>query len=234
MAAAAGAGWRRMVAGLVLALAGGLPAVAAEPVAVDLQLVMALDGSASISAGAQEFQLRGHAQALRDPEVMRALSAGPRRATALTLVRYSGPGALTVLVPWTVIDGPGAAERFAAAILALPRRHGTGNTALGNAVDRAAALFAEAGTIGDRRRIDLVGNGFSNGGVDPAEARDRAVAAGITVSALAICDEFPWLGAYYQDRVIGGPGAFVIEVADAAGFADALRRKLILEVSALW
>jgi hypothetical protein len=41
----------------------------------------------------------------------------------------------------------------------------------------------------------------------------------------------PDLAAYYASNVITGPGAFVMNVSDYAGFATALRRKLIREIS---
>ena len=39
------------------------------------------------------------------------------------------------------------------------------------------------------------------------------------------------LDVYYEDCVIGGPGAFVVVVRSADQFAEAIRRKLVLEIA---
>ena len=36
---------------------------------------------------------------------------------------------------------------------------------------------------------------------------------------------------YYKDCVIGGPGAFMLPVREEAQLAEAIRRKLVLEIS---
>ncbi len=77
------------------------------------------------------------------------------------------------------------------------------------------------------------------------EARDEAVAAGITVNGLAIANTRSSPGyafhtqppgglpKYYQDNVIGGPGAFLITVEDFHSFADAITRKLVAEIAGI-
>lgn len=221
----------RLLAAAVLLLAFAGPS-RAEPVPapVGLELVLAVDASASISSGALEFELRGHAAAIRDPAVIQA--AG-HTVIAATLAVFSGPHTLRVLVPWTVIRDEAGAEAFAAAILAAPREDLAGATALGSAVEMAALLFDGNGIDAPRRVIDIVSNGFSNAGLDPAIARDRAVKRGITVNALAILDEYPWLEEYYAGSVIGGLGAFVHTAMDKDSFVDALKRKLVTEIAAL-
>lgn len=202
----------------------------ADPKKVGLEIVLAVDSSASISGGAMEFQLRGHAAAFRDPTIIDAAGASP---IAVTLVAFSGPRTLKVLVPWTVIGSAEQAEGFAKTIMAAPRDVPADSTALGSAIEDAAKLFDGNGVEADRKVIDLVSNGFSNSGIDPAAARDRAVKRGITVNALAILDEFPWLEEYYEASVVGGPNAFVKTAENRDSFAEALRQKLILEIAAL-
>lgn len=223
----------RLFAAAVLLLAFASPS-RADPapasVSAGLELVMAVDGSASISGGALEFQLRGHAAAIRDPAVVEAAA---RTVIAATLTVFSGPHSLRVLVPWTVIRGEAEAEAFAAAILAAPREELAGATALGSAIEEAGRLFEGNGIEAPRRVIDIVSNGFSNAGLDPAVARDRAVKRGVTVNALAILDEYPWLEEYYAESVIGGLGAFVHTAMDKDSFVDALKRKLVTEIVAL-
>ncbi|HYH21967.1 MAG TPA: DUF1194 domain-containing protein [Azospirillum sp.] len=195
---------------------------------VGLELVLAVDGSASISEGALEFQLRGHAAAFRDPAVIAAASA---TRIAVTLVAYSGPGMFRVLVPWTTIGSAEQAEAFAKRVQDTPRDGRADSTAIGSAIDACAAQFAKSGVNAPRKVIDLVSNGFSNSGTPPAEARDRAAARGITVNALVILDEYDWLEEYFQENVVGGPGAFVRTAESRDSFAEALRQKLILEIA---
>lgn len=226
----------RAFAVLLLSVALALPAAAApkakdqpkEASPVGLELVLALDGSASISEGALEFQLRGHAAAFRDPAVIAAASA---TRIAVTLVAYSGPGAFRVLVPWTTIGSAEQAEAFAKRIQDAPRDGRADSTAIGSAIDACAAQFARSGAGAPRKVIDVVSNGFSNSGTPPAEARDRAAARGITVNALVILDEYDWLEEYFQENVVGGPGAFVRTAESRDSFAEALRQKLILEIA---
>lgn len=192
-------------------------------------LVLALDGSASITTGDLEFQLQGHAAAFRDPAVADALASA---GTRVTLAAYSGPNSLRVLIPWTLLDKPEDAGRFADRIDALPRGFQGDSTALGSAIIEAAKLFDQGGKA-PRQVIDLVSNGFSNSGIDPADARDRVTKRGIIVNGLAILDEFPWLEEYFDESVIGGPGSFVKSAMDKDSFVAALRQKLILEMVAL-
>lgn len=214
----------------LLVLLSGSAAAAPKPAPeAGVALVLALDGSASITEGDLEFQLQGHAAAFRDPSVADALSAG---GALVTLTVYSGPHSLKVLIPWTLLKSAEDAKRFADRIDATPRGFQGDSTAIGSAVEEASKLFDRGGNA-PRRVIDLVSNGFSNGGLDPALARDRAAARGITINGLAILDEFPWLEEYFEESVIGGTGCFVKSAMDRASFIEALRQKLILEMVTL-
>ncbi|MEM8742751.1 MAG: DUF1194 domain-containing protein, partial [Pseudomonadota bacterium] len=71
-------------------------------------------------------------------------------------------------------------------------------------------------------------------------ARAEVLAAGITINGLAVlcrsCSGRPVsydLEAAFAERIVGGPGAFVITADSAETFADAVRRKLILEISGM-
>jgi len=78
--------------------------------------------------------------------------------------------------------------------------------------------------------VDVSGDGAGNAGIAPGPVRDAAVAAGVTVNALAVVNEEPDLPAYYAAEVIGGPAAFVMECTDYKDFAGAIRRKLVREL----
>lgn len=226
---------RAVIAALVvlLSLCGGASAAPPESKA-GVALVLALDGSASITTGDLEFQLQGHAAAFRDPAVADALASA---GTRVTLAVYSGPNSLRVLIPWTALDKPEDAGRFADRIDALPRGFQGDSTAIGSAIVEAAKLFdrgkMDHGDEAPRQVIDIVSNGFSNSGIDPADARDRVTKRGIVINGLAILDEFPWLEEYFEENVIGGPGSFAKSAMDKDSFVAALRQKLILEMVAL-
>ncbi|CAO3379358.1 DUF1194 domain-containing protein [Azospirillum argentinense] len=197
---------------------------------VALELVLAVDGSASITDGDLEFQLQGHAAAFRDPDIRDAVIAG---GVAATLVVFSGPHSLRVLVPWTALTSAEEVAAFATRIDKAPRGFQGDSTALGSAIDESAKLFAGNGFDAARKVIDIVSNGFSNSGPDPAGVRDRVERQGITINALAILDEFPWLEEYYQENVVGGVNGFVKTAMDRDSFVEALRQKLIQEIAAL-
>jgi hypothetical protein len=106
----------------------------------------------------------------------------------------------------------------------------THKTAIGDALLWSMTELADNGYVG-AARIDVSGDGTSSDGEYPGPARDRAVAAGITISGLAILNEEPYLDEYYHRTVIGGPGAFVMTAADYSSYAAALRRKLLQELA---
>ena len=220
------------VSGLLLA------GPASAGTAVDLELVLAVDASRSIDGYEYSIQREGYARALTHPDVMRAVTSGLLRRIAVAYVEWSGEADSAMLVDWTVIDGPAAAATMAETLLGRPRRYSDG-TAIGAAIDFSAGLFEANGIDGTRRVIDVSGDGPNNRGRASAAARDDAVAKGITINGLAIVNDRPsrppWpeeaVDVHYRESVIGGPGAFMIAIQDFTGFADAIRRKLILEIA---
>lgn len=199
--------------------------------AVDLELVLAVDASASVDDSLLDFQLSGHAAAFRDRSVQAAIGGGARGRIAVTLVSWSDPSDFQVLIPWTQVSDPDSAMAFAAAIDALPRRDFSGSTGIGAAMLNAANQFRFSGASSPRRVIDLVSNGFNNVGIQPEYARDRVIADGITINGLVILDEVAWLADYFAARVIGGPAAFVRVADDRRSFATAIREKLRWEIA---
>lgn len=214
----------------ILCLPVTAPAAEADAQPVDLELVLVVDASASISGNVLEFQLRGHAAAFRDERVAAAVTSGPVGAIAVTLAQFSDPNSLEVLIPWTRLGTREEVAQFADAIAAAPRNARTGSTAIGSAVRDATRLFDGNGFDAVQRTIDLTSNGFSNAGLDPALARDLAEQAGGTINAIAILNDFDWLEFYYRQSVIGGVGAFVRTATDSDSFRDALIQKLIDEM----
>lgn len=221
----------KVAAGLPPLLAGALPAGAQVAPAVDMQLLLAVDASASVDTGLLDFQLRGHADAFRHPAVAEAITNGPHRRIAVSLVQFAGPETLTILIPWRELRDGGDCTDFAASIDAAPGVAMGGSTALGSAVVQAVELMDRAPYRAQKRTIDLVSNGFSNAGIAPRSARGYAAAANVGVNALAILNEYEWLEDYYSDQLIAGPGAFVRAAARLEDFGAAILQKLVTEIA---
>ena len=197
---------------------------------VDLALVLALDGSASVTYDEFGLIAGGLAAALRAEDVMAALTQG--RGALLALLLWSGRASQAVLVEWTrVATGPDLA-RFAEAVENVPRAIPAGLTAIGSALVAAAGLLARAPAEATRQVIDLAGDGRNNDGPLPAPIRDRLAGAGITINGLCVLHEEPDLLETYRREVIGGPGAFALACPDYAAFAAAMREKLRQEAIA--
>jgi hypothetical protein len=222
-------------AGLALALlaavlAGAAPAGAEST--VDLQLVLAVDTSGSVSEERFALQQRGYAAAFRDPRLLQAIAAGARGAIAVTMVQWTGPALQVQVLPWTRIDSRASMQAVADAIAATPRRLFGGGTSISGVIDHAVALFAASGFASPRRIIDVSGDGANNRGRPAAAARDDALRAGIGINGLPILALEPDLQRYYLDNVIGGPGAFVVVAETYDSFAAAVLKKLVAEVAA--
>jgi hypothetical protein len=199
--------------------------------AVDLELALAVDASGSVSAHRFHLQQQGYAAAFRHPDVLKAIRSGATQSIAVIMYQWTGPSLQIVSVPWHRIHDQTSAEAFAAAIAETPRQLFGGGTSISGAIDYGVTLFPNSGYRSARRVIDISGDGINNRGRAVTQARDEAVEAGITINGLPILALVPSLDQYFQDHVIGGPGAFVIPAADFETFGEAIRRKLILEIA---
>jgi hypothetical protein len=234
----------RPCASVVAALAfliGAAGPLTARAENVDLLLVLAADVSRSIDEDEFSLQRKGYAAAMTDPRVLRAIAAGGGHAIALCFVEWAGPSEQKIVVDWTVVRDEEAAAGVAATMLSAPRSF-VGRTSISAAIDFAMQHLAEAPATGDKRVIDISGDGTSNSGRPVTEARDEAVAKGVTINGLAIINTQAGPGyashtqppgglpKYYEDNVIGGPGAFLLQVENFGTFSDALTRKLVAEI----
>ncbi len=209
----------------IVALAGG-----ARAQSVDLELVLAVDSSGSIDGHEFALQRHGYARALTHPDVLAAIARGPHRAIALTLVEWAGPEISAQVIPWTRITDAASAAAVAGRIVAAPRTVFGAGTALGGAIDHGMAMLAQSPFRGVHRVIDISGDGPNNQGRWPAEARDEAVARGVTINGLAIEEFKLGLIEHFRDEVIGGPGAFVVAADGFDDFARAVVKKLLQEL----
>jgi hypothetical protein len=221
---------------LILALILCLPALPAVAQDTDLELVLMADASGSIDAEELALQRRGYAQAITDPDVIAAIQDTAYGSITVTYVEWAANQA--VVVDWTRIDGPEAAALFAAQ-LENPGRRAMGRNAIGSALLRGMQLIEENDIDGWRRVIDFSGDSVNNWSGPPiSEERAQVLAAGITINALPLMlnDDMGraiTLEDAYRNQIIGGPNACTLPAASRADFAEAVRRKLILEISGL-
>lgn len=225
------------VLGLCAALSA-VPVVAAEE-QVDLELALAVDVSGSVDQDEALLQRQGYVDAFRDPEIHRAIAGGIIGKIAVTYFEWASSGDNRVLVDWTLIQDAASARIFAATLAEAPIRTGL-RTSISGAIEFAVPRFGANGFQGNRRVIDISGDGPNNDGALVDLARERAVAAGIVINGLPIVNDRPNrfgfpnmadLDKYYEGCVIAGPGAFVVVAEDFKSFAAAVRRKLLLEIA---
>ena len=204
---------------------------AATDLPVDMTLVFAVDVSYSVDETEFRLQMDGLALAFQHPAVHRAIMSGPYQRIAVAVTQWSGENQQVVGIPWKVIDGKKAALLFASKLNREPRRIGEGGTATGAAMRHAGALSLSAPFQTFRRVIDLSSDGRSNRGVWPDQIRDLLAARNITINGLAILNEWPTLDNYFESQIVGGPYHFVIVANDYHAYTEAIRQKLLKEIS---
>ena len=198
---------------------------------VDLELVLAVDASSSVSPQEFNLQMHGIAEAFRHPAVQGAIRASGDLGIAVAMVQWSDNRKQTVAIKWTAVRDEAEAQAFAQEVDNTPRYLIGGGTAVGGALLFATRQLQINRFVGRRRVIDVSGDGRTNQGSQPSKARDAAVALGITINGLAILNEDRLVDRHYQNQVIGGTGAFVMRADDYEDFARAILRKLIKEIS---
>jgi hypothetical protein len=227
------------------ALIGSLATLAAARTAsadtqVDLQLVLAVDVSRSIDEVEAELQRRGYTEALTNRTVIDAILSGEHKRIALCYAEWAGTHYQVVVIDWTLIDSANAARGFAEKLAEAPRTSQSW-TAVGAALAFAAQRFDNSGYQSKRHVIDISGDGRTNDGPPAEMVRDKLVDQGIVINGLPVMMNRTNFGRpadagldkYYEENVIGGPGAFMIAAASFDDFGRAVRSKLVREISGL-
>jgi len=214
--------------GLVFSTAGQSVAAEARPVA--LELVLAVDVSASVDAREYALQRDGIVAAFRDPRVTAAIESLGPQGLAVSLVQWAASWEQAVVIDWTLITGPAAASRFADQVAWSRRLFAGEGTSLSEALRFSGQVLAESGFRGLRRIVDVSGDGRNNSGVAPPLARDHLTAQGITINGLAVLDQDPSLGGYFASHVTGGTASFVVVARDYSDYAEAILKKLLREL----
>jgi len=226
-------------AGLAAPRFADLPGkVAPGSVGVDVELVMAVDISYSMDYDELKLQRDGYVEAIASQEFLNALKQGMHGKVAVTLVEWAGVNDQRIVVPWRLIEGPASARAVAAEMANAPVRRAF-RTSISGALIFSSALFEGNGFTGIRRVIDVSGDGTNNQGPLVTLTRDEVIAKGIVINGLPIMLKEPQpnsidikdLDIYYEDCVIGGPGAFVVPIREREKFKDAIRSKLVLDIA---
>ena len=229
---------------LVLLALVAAPSAARTAEPVDLLLVLAADVSRSVDQAKFQLQREGYAAAIADKRGLEAISSGRHRRIAVSFVEWSGVSAQRLLIDWSLIDGADAARKFGDQLIELPRSFAE-RTSISGGIDFAMGVLAKAPYQSTRRTIDVSGDGTNNSGRDVVAARDEAIAKGVTINGLVILSEVPLatnpshthppggLTAYYENNVIGGPGAFVVEAESFGAFGQLIISKLVKEIADL-
>lgn len=225
--------WRLLLcAALLVGPAGAQTGPAA--IDVDLALVLVVDTSESVSEKDYQLQRTGLASAFANQEIIDAITNGALGRIAVSVIEFSS--AADVRIPLTVLDSKQGALSFAAAIQALERDDGDlrSMTSISAGISLAVSLIEAAPVRATRRVIDVSGDGPNNQDavdVNMDMVRMRATTAKIVINGLAIIDEDPSTEEFYREWVVLGRGGFLIPAVNSRSFGEAMRRKLIREIS---
>lgn len=171
----------------------------------------------------------GYVSAFQSAAVQSAIAASAGGGIAVTLIQWSNGSQQAQSVGWTLVNSAATANSLATAINGITRAFAD-NTAPGSAINFAVPLFNNNGFEGTRRVIDVSGDGAENSGTSTLAARNAAVALGITINGLPILGEAGLL-AFYQNNIAGGPNSFVTAADSFNDFGDAIRSKLVREIT---
>ncbi len=200
---------------------------------VDLELVLAVDVSGSVNTTEYNGQRDGYIAAFNNAAIQSAIMNGTHGSIAVTYVEWASENQQSQQIGWTLINDVASASAFASAIAGTSRAF-SGQTGIGAAIAYSSGLFsfndADPTYVGDRKVIDVSGDGANNEPTSPTVARDAALAAGVdTINAVAIGRSS--LEGYFDANVIGGPGAFATYAADFEDdFTAAISDKIFREV----
>ena len=208
-------------------------------------LALAADVSGSVDDLKFSLQREGYSAAITSPRVIKAIRSGRLGRIAICYIEWSGTRNQKVLIDWTVIQDAAGAHRFAGQLAEAPRPF-FDHTSVSGGIGFAMSQIERAPFEAKRRVIDVSGDGDDdNSGGDVALVRDRVLAEGITINALVVSEDQPlvWengaaypgddLERYYREKVIGGPGAFVMVARDYPSFGQAMIKKLVAEIAGL-
>ena len=223
--------WSVLVATFGVAWLLAAPAQA-QKTPVDLELAFVVDASGSIDEVETRLQRQGYADALANARVLSAITSGFLRSIAVAYIEFAGDGCTRLSVPWTRVSDPASAKAFGSRVLGLPPLLCPGGNAISEAITFATASIETNKMEGTRRVIDVSGDGPNTLGIPVEFARDQAVLKRITINGLVIeRPGYPDLDEYFRQAITGGPRSFVIKAKNRRTFAEAILKKMILEIA---
>lgn len=226
--------WLGFLAALVLG-----PSVCWAEIKTDINMVVAFDRSESVDLQDRDRQIEGLAFALSNTRFIDAVRSGWHGRIALSVITWSSFDRTQVVLPWMVLEKP---QDFTRAVEHLrrhqaafsDRQHGP-QTDIALGIGTSVEMLRHAPTVGTKQVINLIADGVDNSGRVAIADRDEAVEQGITINGLihARGKAVPVVERFFKDQVIGGPSAFVQSTDTPDGFADAMLRKMTLEIALL-
>lgn len=223
---------------LVLPISGNWTASYGQDLTqVSLELVLAVDISTSVDSAEFALQQQGLAAAFRHPTVRHAIENTDPQGIAVSLVQWSGPGQQRTSVPRRRLHNRRSIENFATEVGEAPRLL-TGFTDIAGAIRFSHRSIAQNRFTGLRQVIDVSGDGSGNG-PNAQIAKDQVIEAEVTVNGLVIHNEEYDLGElakinlvdHYRIHVVGGIGSFLMIAKDFEDFREAIRKKLVREIT---
>lgn len=211
---------------------------------VDLELVLAMDASGSISEHEYMLQLNGTADAFLDSNIQAAITSGPRGKVAVAIVLWSDAAFPKANSGWHILDDEASIIAFSNLVrkfnLTADNKMGAngGGTGIGAGIAEAIRLIRENKLNGERMVVDVSGDGietdfwFTRKTIMMPDAKLLAEINNVTINGLPILTrDHPDLDQYYRENVIFGPGAFIEKATDFDDFSRAIRRKLFREIA---
>jgi len=212
---------------VLLLLAAGVSVAQSK---TDLNLVIAIDCSYSVDAREFKLQTLGTANAFLTPSILEAIKSGAHGRISVAVVQWASVQSQVVVVPWTTVANEFDALNLSIAIKNQKRLAADGATSISTALTFAANLLNNSPDFAERQVIDIASDGTNNNGMRVEPVRDQLVAQGITINGLTILNEVSYLNYYFQNRIIGGPGAFVQISNSYLDYAVAIQKKLLREI----
>ena len=236
---AADSGWnvsfhaRHRVAQFLCPAGAGNACLGADQTPVVIELVLALDSSASVDAREFDLQNEGIARAFRDPEVLQAVDNLRPFGAAIAIVQWGGPGETQVVLPFTHIENARDAKAFGFRVSLVRRWMRASSTSIATGINDARGLIESNGFDGQRKVIDVSGDGPDNSGDDLEGARNRRWPPASPSTASPLKRKKRGLHDYYRDHVIIGADLFVEPAQGFEDFARAMKEKLVRELRPL-
>jgi len=204
-------------------------------------LALGLDVSGSVDQREYRLQLDGLAWALGDPDVTNALLSQPELPVRITVYEWSEPGEERLVLSWSEINSVSDITAIQTTLTTTQRADMGPSTGLGSALRTGFALLSQQDACWTRT-LDISGDGKGNTGQQPQDVTDMP--QGVTVDGLVIGVDgsvtatnrnlqIGELNAYFKANVIRGPDAFVETALSFDAYAEAMRRKLLRELTTI-